>query len=380
MNSQLLDVEHRFNLLQADKLKVERDSQFTEDSHLRTIESLRIRNDELLDRISRLEGETRNLATEVEIVRDGKIAAQREATLAKEEAKLSPMKERSKTIEIELENQRLQRKYDEVRDHVHLLTVEKSRLETEVDLAREGKRARERELDLMMGSRSAEKAKRELERKNIDLELELIRTRRKYEDVTSLVDNKEKELNQARRLLDYEESRNSDVKDKVRQLEREKDTLEYMAEKNKKDAELNRKLAMSEMDRNLELSRSKKEVERKAVESELEAMRAKREKARLEELAESGYMNSEELEAVKEHAEVLGYQNRKLVNEIEQIVDEDENIGRELDRKRRVDMLKTRNEEELQRSAEKVRQHSPQRSPYRSPNKYSSPYRSPSKY
>ncbi len=214
--------------------------------------------------------------------------------------------------------------------------------------------------------------------------------KRKYEDTSYILDNKEKELNQARRMVDYEESKNYEAKDKVRKLERENQTLGYLAESHKKEAMVNRRLREDEAERNIELSMGKRSLEKRAREKEFEAYSALQEKDRIAErqgeLLEENYYKSQELDALKEHADVLDSQNYKvtqsnicqLTTEIENIANEDEVIRRDLDRRHRVDFLKSKNQNQIMKSAEKLsRSRSPVRSPYRSPNKYSSPYRSP---
>ena len=73
------------------------------------------------------------------------------------------------------------------------------------------------------------------------------------------------------------------------------------------------------------------------------------------ELQEDHYYINNELIALQDHAKVLEKQNLNLHKEVETIVNTDEKIRSDLDRKLKFDYLKSKNLEELQRSAEKVR-------------------------
>ncbi len=60
-------------------------------------------------------------------------------------------------------------------------------------------------------------------------------------------------------------------------------------------------------------------------------------------------------------------------NELERFVEVDEKVRQDLDRKGEVDYIREKNNEEIQRSAAKVRNS-------QSPVRQGSPYRSPKKY
>jgi len=58
---------------------------------------------------------------------------------------------------------------------------------------------------------------------------------------------------------------------------------------------------------------------------------------------------------------------------LDNVVETDEKIKQNLDRKNRIEYIKGKNLQELQKSAEKVRMASPEKSSYKSP--YKSPYK-----
>jgi len=151
--------------------------------------------------------------------------------------------------------------------------------------------------------------------------------------------------------------------------------MSVIAENYRREGELNKRLRDEQAIRARELEIEKTRLEKEALNKEVEALSAKKNlnKANelMNELHEGKYYIEKELNAMKEHTNVLERQNLNLHNEIQNIVTTDESVRRDLDRKFRIENLKAKNIEELQRSSEKVRlSSSPKRfSPYRSPYK-----------
>ena len=209
-----------------------------------------------------------------------------------------------------------------------------------------------------MNAKLAEE-KRSLEDKSRELELNTKILEKKILDTNLLIDAKEREIRDYKKNINYSGVKNLELNDQLKKLFKEKETFELLMNQYKSDGDLNKKMKEEQLLRSLELEDQKKKLEVKYTSKELEALIAKQDLLRLGEdhskLREEHVYLNQELEALKNHANVLENQNFSLHSEIDNIVNVDQKVRMELDRKYKYQSLKERNIEELQKSAEKVR-------------------------
>lgn len=147
-------------------------------------------------------------------------------------------------------------------------------------------------------------------------ELELAKLAKKEEEYNSLIKYKEAKEEEIKRQLTDAEISSLEYKDQLRKTQREKETYEALAERRKKEAELNKKLRESQLTQSIDLLKEKKSLEGKLLEKEIEANRAKRDlnmiKDTHEGLVEDKFNKEREIEALREHVGVLSSQNETV--------------------------------------------------------------------
>jgi chromosome segregation ATPase len=147
-------------------------------------------------------------------------------------------------------------------------------------------------------------------------EYELIKLTKKEEEYNSLIKYKEAKEEEIKRQLTDAEISSLEYKDQLRKTQKEKETYEALADKRKREAEMNKKLRESQLTQSIDLLKEKKNLEGKLLEKEIEANRAKRDlniiKDTHEDLVEDKFNKEKEIEALKEHLEVLSSQNQTV--------------------------------------------------------------------
>lgn len=276
-----------------------------------------------------------------------------------------------------------------VEDEIVYLRQKLREEEERLDVARIAKERRDAELAAMRQRKEVEtwniqnirleNENRDLSQRATDIELQLMKLKRRCEDSSLMLENRGRELTQLRASLSYSPRRSADMYAELKMARESNEALQRMLDRYREDADFQKRLCEIEAAKKIELEVAKRKLESEALSKDLEARLAVRELEKVRSsrdvLLEGSSQVDEELNALKEHAEVLESQNAALNNELERFVQTDEKARRELDRKYRVDYLKSKNTDQLQQSFERVRNAtSPKRSPY------SSPYRSPSKY
>ena len=216
-----------------------------------------------------------------------------------------------------------------------------------------------------------DKENHELSQQVAGLSAELSQLQEKYRDASLLLDSKEKELSQAHSSLSYSEHRCSESEAELVKVSQDNRTLQAYMEKSKDDADLQKRLREMEENKKYELAAEKRRLENEAVArgAEVRSVQYVLAKERDEHgrLLQNTNQTNEELNALKKHAELLEGHNITLNNELDRFVQTDDVVRKDLDRKYRVDYIKSQNSIELQRSIAKVRDSaSPKRSPYRS--------------
>lgn len=337
-NSQLIKdnrlLESDIVAIKEDRLRVERDA-----------DNLAIVNEQINKERVALEVQTKD--TEM----DGAVLRKR---IEETEGRLEIAQRRSVQKESELANEIVSK--NTTRDEVTRLNGLSLRLENEVN-----------ELATQAGS----------------LESHLASIYKQCDDRNLLLKSKESEFIQSKAEFGRAEDRSFAISAELRKAREDNETLQRLLDQYRKDVDFQKKLREIETSKKLELEAEKRRLENEAISKEMEARTAHQYLQRVKDshgqLLEDRMQLDEELNALKQHAQVLETQNMSLHNELESFVETDEIVRRDLYRKPRVEYIKNRNNEDLQQSIAKVRnsQSPVRRSQY---NGYGSPYRSPSKY
>ena len=219
--------------------------------------------------------------------------------------------------ERDLDVNRMERKNMEATDEILLLQKEKKGLETELDIARDGRRANQLEVDrmLVLNQKLMEENKdRDSIIANIDYDIK--RQGKRDADQGFLLDAKERQLRDARQAINYAEDIGKESKTSLAKVLREKETLQHVAEMNKKDALINNKLRREEMEMNLQLSAEKKRLERNLLDREVETYGLQKEIGKQNALKGNLYDENASLEnevnALKSHTGLLMSQNKEV--------------------------------------------------------------------
>ena len=219
--------------------------------------------------------------------------------------------------EKDLEIGRMERHNAEAIEEINLLSKEKNAMETELDIARDGRRANQKEVDrmLILNQKLLDENK-EREIRMTDLDYDMKRMVRKDADQGFLLDAKDRQLKDARQALGFAEDIGKESKTQLGRVLREKETLEHIADMQKKDALLNKKLRREEMEKNLQLSAEKKRLERNLLDREVEAYTVKKELGQASvfkgNLYDDNMVLENEVSALKSHTGLLMNQNREV--------------------------------------------------------------------
>lgn len=190
--------------------------------------------------------------------------------------------------------------------------------ENEIELAKSGVKLSQNEADTLAIQNS--KVKDENVRSSLkinDFEQEITRLTRQIDDANSLLAVKDKDYKSVISGTTYSNSQDIEARAEIRTLKQENDTLQSLLDKYKGDVELQRKIRNQEVLQKMELEEQKKRVEKEALNKSIEARIAKRELDKIqdshERLLEDKQQLSQELSAVKEHADVLESQNKNVI-------------------------------------------------------------------
>ena len=420
LKGRLSDLEHQFKMLQEEKLRSEsihkernamswrQDNNSQEE--LRRIDSiLADREKDLRDINANIEDYKSALASKDEELgrlrkdkviyeennaklADDKMHIQRELmeidkeyTKTKKETDILGMESRI------LENERaaLVGRAREAEDELKIMKRKVQEIEDQLEMAKRGKNQKEEELEsIKVRSPSRDESQRwkqnneDLERENYEIsqriaeiEAQISVTKKRCNDGSLLLEDRTKKLTELKSEVSYLENQDLKASVDLRKAHEEKELLERMLDRYREDVEFQKRLRQVEASKKIELELEKKKLQSEALSREIEARSARRELERVRDshgmlLNDKDQMN-EELNALKEHAELLESQNIELSNELDVFADTGEKVRRELDRKPRVEYLKSKNNEEIQRSSDKVRSSiSPRGSPYKTPSYY----------
>lgn len=358
IKTQIMDLEHRFRLMQEEKLRAERDfyernstilkdnetksysvrkleeSVFEKERTAKDIEAevhayrqLSEEKDSVIASLKNklrrakedsyiLSKEKREVQSTLSVVQEGKTVAQIEADrLQAQNKRLS--KEQSEAKEKEQESlyevAKLKRELDELTLQIDLAQREKNKKDSELEVLQRGsmRYSVPSESTLLMNKRLLEETS-ELSRQITSLEIELDRVNKKLKNAQLLTESKEIELNREKRLSPSKVP-NYKVQSDIYRLKRDNEMMQTLMDTYKRDVEIQKKLRNEEISQRLDLEAEKRKLEKEKLYKEIEATSAKRELEKIKDthdyLLDSKLQMNEELEALKEHTGVLENQN-----------------------------------------------------------------------
>lgn len=359
LNSQIKDLEHRFRLLQDEKNRIEEQAKNKEASQLNRHENLKQElqrmhllvdnaEHELNDKLSELAAQkalienrnvdiTRlrklvgdmddesiriqrarvNLEQELQVARDDRRLAEQGATRRAEDGEAI---QRAREVEENrlraalVEAETLSRRLADLQATVDSVERQCAQKEGEATTVGQMRRQAQGEVDsLSIKNNRLQEEKQALLNKIKDLEAQSRLADRKLEDITVLIDAKEKELKTMRSSAAYVESKEATTRQDLRKLQVENENLQVLLDKYRGDAQLHKQLRDKEALMKYQLEEEKKRLSRETLVKSLEAQTAKKELERYQgshnQLLQERVMASQELEAIKDHANLLEVQN-----------------------------------------------------------------------
>ncbi len=363
LNSQVYDLEHRLKILQEEKDRMDMDAHSREDVQYKKNANLqddiarasaeladlqaRIRDgssqlgahkglaDDRNGEIQKLKREVAEAEAENMRLRQLKVGAERDLDEINERKKvaekeldshleLSPKLKRSKELsearmqDAELEAATLSRRLRELEMELDLVTKQHAQKEQDLDLARQSRRMGQDEaVSQQVKQKHLLDEKDSLTLKTRDLDQQLRLTNRKLDDMLTLADSKEKELRAARSGTTMAESRELQTREEVRKTKQENEVLQILLDKYRGDVSKERQLRDAEAARKLQLEDEKKRLSREAMLKDIEARSAKQELEKIRsthtQLLDEKIQASQELDAIKQHADLLESQNASVL-------------------------------------------------------------------
>lgn len=362
LNSQLLDLEQRFKMLQEEKARAEREAREREDLLLNKSDllqtELRRFNDTSVDKQRQIKDtevelnaykdlvseknaelnklkddlahyaqendlltrERRNAEADLDVLREGRKAAQAEVerlramneNLMRAQAQAKD-KEQDSTQEV----LRLRRKLDDISVQLDSVQKDRAQRETEADMAIETRRAKQRELDQVAVINAKLRDENQAFGERVrDLEIDLKRLTQRMDDSMTLLDAKEKELRNLRSSISYTEDRGLSASAELSKLKKENDSLQLLLDKYRNDVEFQKRLREEESLKKMEIEQEKRRLEKEALSKELEARTVKRQLEQVQgshgQLLDQKLQLNEELEALKQHTGLLQSQNANV--------------------------------------------------------------------
>ncbi len=220
-------------------------------------------------------------------------------------------------LELEAKYDSLAELYENEKANGDLLSRTLSKKEDNLHQLKQTKSVVEKELDREMELHSAVSTdKRIIEEQLKKKELELAYSQKKINELHSLNEYKTAKEAELKGQLTSAEMNTLEYREHLRKLEQEKDMLARIADEHKKDAELTKKLRENELSNSIQLLTEKKRLENVIKDKELESSIAKRDLHMIQEthqeMIEDNFNKEREVEALKEHADVLSSQNKTV--------------------------------------------------------------------
>jgi len=202
----------------------------------------------------------------------------------------------------------LQRKIDDLKTEIELYNVNIEKKKTELELAREAKNLKEGD------SYELSNRNQELEKQVSELSDSLRKAEEKADELSKIFDYEISEVTQKGNEL--ASIRENLISSDIKRLKEDNEGLKLLLEKYRQDAEAEKRLREEETFARIEIAKEKERIEREALSKDLEARSAERELARIKEthdqILEDKLAATEELNAIKEHVDLLESQNNQV--------------------------------------------------------------------
>ena len=362
LHNQLLDLERRFRLLQEEKVRAEREAKDRESINYKNNDDLQldvksikntfeVKQQQLHDlneqviNMKNLAGrkseEISNYKRELAIVANNSNDLLKAKRQLQDECAL----EASRKKEIELEADRLitfndkisreeaesalrlrenERAIQDISDHISIITkkimdtnIMIKSSDNELSVVLDNQQDLQRRLDgVVLSNSQLQNENRDLGLRAHDIDVQLDRVNVRYKDTLITSEKKAEELRMAKTNLDVSEKRMIQTMNHAKDIQRENEALQTMLDKHRNDAELQKRLREQEFARKLEIEQQRKRLEKEVINRDLEARSAKKELEIIQynkgRLIDDHFQLNNELNALKEHAELLESQNTNV--------------------------------------------------------------------
>ena len=363
LHNQLLDLEHRFRLLQEEKVRAEREAKEGENesckkndelqaelkSYKATLEDKQIQLRDLEEYLAQLKSLAGNRAEEIfnckrelamaasnsndllkakkQLQEDCAIESSKKQSIQAEARQLADLNEKLARDETKASAkvQENMRSIRDISERIDVLTkkIMDSNLlvkgnEGELTTTLERQESLQRQLDdLVLSNSRLQNENRDFSLRAKDLEIQVNRFNVRYKDTLMAIEEKEKELRMVRSTLGVSERRMIETIEQAKEKRRENEILQSLLDKHRSNAETQKRLREQEAIRKLELAQEKKRLEQEVIVKDLEARSAKKEleivQVNKERLLGNHLQLSGELDALKGHAELLELQNNNVL-------------------------------------------------------------------
>eukprot|EP00826_Nyctotherus_ovalis_P008273 TRINITY_DN12137_c0_g7_i2.p1 TRINITY_DN12137_c0_g7~~TRINITY_DN12137_c0_g7_i2.p1 ORF type:complete len:387 (+),score=128.60 TRINITY_DN12137_c0_g7_i2:98-1258(+) len=234
--------------------------------------------------------------------------------------KLSKMNSEEMVKERELTDKYhiLEGKYHDLQADNDVLRRSNSAKEQQIGDAENSRRIAQNEIEVLRGNCSQYEAQLDnRDRKIKDMENQLADLNNSLTVTLSKIDSRENYIGTLNEKNAKAEERAIRAEAESLRLQNECNTLRDLLGNYRSDIEIQKKLREEQIVRKYELEQEKKRLEREALSKDIEARTAKRELEMVQgskgRLLDERYQLNQELEALKEHAEVLESQNSNVV-------------------------------------------------------------------
>ena len=222
-----------------------------------------------------------------------------------------------KFFELEAKFDTLSELYEKEKLNGDVLSRSLTKKEDELLQLKQTKAVVEKEIDREMELHSAVSTdKKIIEEQLKKKEMELVLSQKKINELHSLNDYKTAKEAELKGQLTSAEMNTLEYRENLRKLEQEKELLARIADEHKKEAELTKKVRENELNHSIQLLTEKKRLENVIKDKELESSMAKRDLHIIQEthqdVIEDKFNKEREVEALKEHADVLSSQNKTV--------------------------------------------------------------------
>jgi myosin protein heavy chain len=318
--------------------------------------------------------EKRMIEDEIINLREGRVRAEREVTeLASRKQTLSNEHSliNDRTRDAEDKVRALRNEVQKELDRLEIIRRENTQLDNKLNTVLNGKNiTKDRTTQVAVVNNRLEGDTKNKEQRLEKLKFQLQRSHKVQDELIIFLDTLQKELARVRAGINVPKVSCIEAGERLKELREENETLQRLLDQYRKDINFQKNLREIEAARRRELELERQELQRETRTRDYEVITTKQALANVKDrhdiLLEDKVQISEELSALKQHAEVLESQNIELHNELEKFVETDEVVRHDLNRKPRVEYMMNKNYDELRQSITKVRQStSPHRSPYK---------------